>query len=506
MTYAWIYNVALTVLPCLIPPYAFRLARVFGTRKVGWLLFFVFLLLAVLQVVRAWHPMGIGLDPGLVMDLLYLLVPGLLLIGMVHIETLFKERLRLEVEEKKLRAALELQVKERTAQLDDVNVELRREISLRRQGEQELLKSKAQYRFLFEENPQPMWIFDLSSSRFLAFNRAMLRHYGYTSAEFRELKIQDLRAPDEPSGDTTVAVKNGVLGIKRHRKKDGAIIEMEITAQDLVYDGSEARLMLAHDVTAQRELQRQQLQTQKAEVTAQVAGGVADNFSHLIDVIEADATDMVSESTSPEMLERLKRIAANAACASDLTRQLLALVRRHPMRAQATDLNRVVEAQLANIGRLAGKGIQVTTSLRPQLPCIMADAVLIQQILENLAVHARDDMPSSGILSICTAAVLVDEEHARQNREARPGRYVTLSITDTGRGMTPEVQARLFDPFFTTHRNGKAPGVGLSAVHGLVQQHSGWIEIRSEPNAGSEFIIYFPSAGAPGLVRALDRR
>jgi two-component system cell cycle sensor histidine kinase/response regulator CckA len=281
----------------------------------------------------------------------------LLLIGMVHIETLFKAQLCLEVEEE-IAGRPGTSGKERTAQLDDVNVELRQEISLRKQGEQELLKSKAQYRFLFEENPQPMWIFDLSSSRFLAFNRATLRHYGYTSAEFRELKIQDLRAPDEPSGDTTIAVKNGVLGIKRHRKKDGTVIEMEITAQDLVYDGTDARLMLAHDFTVQRELQRQQLQTQKAEVTAQVAGGVADNFSHLIDVIEADATDMASESTSPEILDRLKRIAANAACASDLTRQLLALVRRHPMRAQPTDLNRVVETQLAKIGRLAGKGIQ----------------------------------------------------------------------------------------------------------------------------------------------------
>src|SRR5258708_456030 len=133
MKYAWIYNVALTILPCLIPPYAFRLARVFGTRKVGWLLFVVFFLLAVLQVVRAWHPMGIGLDPGLMMDLLYLLVPTLLLIGMVHIETLFKERLRLEAEEKKLRAGLEVQVKERTAQLDDANMELRQEISLGKQ-------------------------------------------------------------------------------------------------------------------------------------------------------------------------------------------------------------------------------------------------------------------------------------------------------------------------------------------------------------------------------------
>jgi two-component system cell cycle sensor histidine kinase/response regulator CckA len=506
MTYTWIYNLALTILPCLIPPYAFRLARVFGTRKVGWLLFGVFCLLAVLQVVRSWHPMGLGLDPGLMMDMLYLLVPMLLLIGMAHIESLFKERLRLEAEEKKLRAGLEVQVKERTAQLDDANVELRQEISLRKQGEQELLKSKAQYRFLFDENPQPMWIFDLKNLRFLAFNRATLRHYGYTSAEFRELTARDLCAPGETADDTAESIKEGMLGIRRHCRKDGAILEMEVTAQDLVYDGSSARLVLAHDVTAQRELQRQQLDAQKAEVTAQVAGGVADNFAHLIGLIEADASAVALHSTAPNMVEPLKRIAANAACAADLTRQLLALVRRHPMRAQPTDLNRVVQTQLTSFRRLLGKATQVTTSLRPQLPCIMADAVLIQQILHNLVTNAREAMPDGGVLSLSTAAVIVDEKHARLHRDARPGRYVALTIADTGCGMTPEVQARLFEPFFSTRSNGKASGLGLSTVHGLMQQHSGWVEVQSQPNAGSEFTIYFPCAGAPGLVRALERQ
>src|ERR1051326_5154818 len=180
------------LLPCVIPPYALHLGRIFGTKRVGWALFAVFSLLAALQLVRAWSPTNPGIEPGIGLDLLYFLVPLLLLTGMLHIESLFKQRLRLEEQEKRLRGELQLLVQGRTAELDHTNEELQREISLRKQGEEELRKSKEQYRFLFEENPQPMWIFDLGSFRFLAFNTAALRHYGFTAAEFRELTAIEL--------------------------------------------------------------------------------------------------------------------------------------------------------------------------------------------------------------------------------------------------------------------------------------------------------------------------
>src|SRR5579859_8191490 len=137
-----IISLLIGVVPCLIPPYAFRLSRIFGTRRVGWMLFATFTLLAALQLVRAWGPSGLGLNPELTLDLLNFLVPALLLIGMVHIEMLFKERLRLEQEERRLRQNLEETVRERTSELNQANEELQREISLRKQGEAELKKSK----------------------------------------------------------------------------------------------------------------------------------------------------------------------------------------------------------------------------------------------------------------------------------------------------------------------------------------------------------------------------
>jgi PAS domain S-box-containing protein len=498
MHYSLTHNLLLSLFPCLIPPYAIRLTRLFGTRRVGWALFSIFTLLAVLQVLRAW-PMNLGLDPSVTLDLLNFLIPALLLISMVHIETLFRERLRTEDEEKKMRSQLQLQVKERTVQLDRANDELQHEIVLRRQGEQELRNSKEQYRFLFDENPQPMWIYDLQTFQFLAFNSATLRHYGYSKSEFVILTAQALFAPTALQKFIEDSAKPGTgvqrRGVWLHLKKDGTAMEVEMIAQDLVYSGCAARLVLAHDVTAQRILQKQMLQNQKAEVTAQLAGGVADNFSRLITGLENDADLLAKQCQDSTLAEPLKRIAANAASADALTQQLLALVRRHPMRPQSLDLNKVVEAHLPTLGRLLGNSIKLERSCWLNLPLIMADPALIDQILRNLVLNARDAMPDGGCLTLSTAAVRVDDSHAREHEGARPGTFVCLTVSDTGCGMTPEVQARLFEPFFTTKGADKAAGLGLATVHGLVKQHAGWIEVNTQPGAGSQFAVFLPCAG-----------
>jgi len=498
MNYSFVHSLALSLLPCLIPPYAFRLSRIFGTRRVGWVLFAVFTLLAALQLLRSWQPQHMWLSPRLTLDLLNFLIPMLLLIGMVHIETFFKERLRLEEAEKKLRANLELQVQERTAELDQANDDLQHEIALRMQGEAELLKSKEQYRFLFEENPQPMWIFDLNSFQFLAFNRATLRHYGFTGEEFRALTAKDLYPAEDLEAFLVDCAKTKLEVQRRetwrHCKKDGTLIDVELTTQDMIYTGCPARLMLANDVTAQRLLQKQLLQAQKMEVTTQMAGGVADNFNKLINVIEGDATELIEKFQDHGAVDPLKRIAANAGSAAALTRQLLALVRRHPMRPQPLDLNKLIENQTRTLDRLLGDRITLETNCGPTLPSIMADTVLVEQILRNLVLNARDAMPQGGSITLGTTAVRVDEEHARRNGERRPGTYACLTVSDTGSGMSAEVQGHLFEPFFTTKGAGKAAGLGLATVHGLVKQHSGWVEVSTQAGAGSRFAVFFPCA------------
>jgi PAS domain S-box-containing protein len=469
---------------------------VFGTKRVGWLLFVIFSLLAVLQLMRAWQPVMLGLDPRLTLDLLNFLVPVLLLCCMVHIETLLREHRRVEEQEKKLREELEVQVRERTAALDQAYEGLQRELSLRKQGQEELRKSKEQYRFLFDENPQPMWIYDRSTFEFLTFNAATLRHYGYGAAEFRELTAKDLCPPGEVENFVADSARSSPIaqrrGLWRHCKRDGSIVEVEITALDLIYSGRPARLVLANDVTAQRQLQKQLVHTQKMQATQQVAGGVADRFSRLIATIEADTSFLAQETRDPDSCEGLRRIAASAACASGLTRQLLALVGRHPMQSRMLNLNELVETEIgASAGKL-GDRIVLEKVYWDNLPPVAGDPALMRQVVRHLVTNACDAMPNGGTLRLNTAAVSVDEGYARRHEGARPGSFVCLGVSDTGCGMSPEVQARLFEPFFTTKDAAKAAGLGLATVHGVVTQHDGWIEVDSEPGTGTKIRVFLP--------------
>ena len=504
MTYPTTYSIVLSLLPCIIPPYAIRLNRVFGTQLVGWGLVAVFSLLAVQQVARYWFPVGLGFDPVLTRDLLNFVVPVLLLIGMVHIETILKERSNIEKEEQRMRADLERQVQERTAELDRTNEELQRELSLRKQGEQELKKSKEQYRFLFDENPQPMWIFDRHTYAFLAFNSAALRHYGFTASEWRTMTAADLC----PAHDTKTFAADVLKaspevqrrGLWHHRKKDGSMIDVEIAALDLVYAERPARLILANDVTAQRLLQKQMLETQKMELTRQLAGGVADNFGQLVTVIEGYAGALAQKCHDPAAVEPLKRIGATASAASGLTRQLLALVRRHPMHTQVLDLAKLIQNQTPALHHLVGDAVQLEQILSPETCPINGDPALLGQILHHLVLNAREATPEGGKVTISLSPIVVTPEHAQHYEGAQPCNCVRLTISDSGCGMTPEVQAHLFEPFFTTKEQSKGHGLGLATVHGLVKQHGGWLEVSSQLGAGAHFTIIFPCAQPPATA------
>lgn len=498
-----ILTIFLGLLPCLIPPYALRLSRRFGMKRVGWGLFAVFSLMAVLELIRFWQPLGLSVEPGVVLDLLNFLVPALLLTGMVHIELFLRERLARERQQEALAVELERQVKERTAELDKTNEELQREISLRRQGEEELRKSKEQYRFLFEQNPLPMWIYDLNTFRFLAFNAAALRHYGFTGAEFGEMDARALCVAGEAeafsadSGSTGPGAQR--RGLWHHRKKDGTEMEVELTSLDLVYGSAPARLVLAHDVTARRRLHKQLLDSQKQEVTVQLAGGVADRFNKLISGLEAEAQVLVQMNPEPATADALKRIAANAASATSLTHQLLALVGRHPMQPRAVDLNALLEEQTGRIKALLGQAIVLENQFRANLPSIQADPSLVCQLVEALVCNAREAMTDGGKLTLSTSAVRLDEAGVAGYEEARPGAFVCFTVADTGCGMTPEVQERLFEPFFTTKTSAKANGLGLATVHGLVKQHHGWLKVNSRPGAGTQVTVFLP-CGVGGAV------
>jgi CheY-like chemotaxis protein len=190
----------------------------------------------------------------------------------------------------------------------------------------------------------------------------------------------------------------------------------------------------------------------------------------------------------------LKQISSAARRATSLTRQLLTFSRKQVIQTRVINLNDVIK-ELANmLPRLIGEDITLQTEYGPELPAIRADTGMIEQILMNLAVNARDAMPKGGQLVVSTQALDINSNYSRQRPEARPGRFVCLTVRDTGCGMDAKTLARVFEPFFSTKEVGKGTGLGLATVYGIVKQHQGWVEVSSEVNVGTIFRIFFPAS------------
>ena len=258
------------------------------------------------------------------------------------------------------------------------------------------------------------------------------------------------------------------------------------------------------DVTERRTLEEQYQQAQKMEAIGRLAGGVAHDFNNLLTVI-LGYCDLVLDVLDPDDprqsdMGEIKKAGERAA---GLTRQLLAFSRKQIIEPTLLDLNVVVTDMRAMLGRLIEENVKVVLGLGPGLAIVKADRGQVEQIVMNLALNARDAMPTGGTLTIGTANVDLDEHYARTHLEVIPGPYVALTVTDTGTGMTPQVQARLFEPFFTTKEPGTGTGLGLATVHGIATRSGGSVQAYSEVGRGTSFKVYFPRAhGAEAIADA----
>ena len=365
----------------------------------------------------------------------------------------------------------------------------------RAQAEDALKQSEEGFRQLFNCNPHPTWVFDVETLRFVEVNDAAIEHYGYSREEFRGMLITDLHPSQEvPLVEEAVATpKDGIrrFGTWVHRTKDGRLINVDVAAHDLEFRGRRGRLVVAHDITQQQELQVQLQQSQKMDAIGRLAGGVAHDFNNLLGVIIGYGERLLRRLPSPDRRE-INEVLKAAEHAASLTRQLLAFSRRQVLKPRVLDLNAVVGEMDGMLRRIIGEDIDLVTVLQDGLGQVKADPGQIQQVVMNLAVNARDAMPKGGRLTIETGNAELDESYISAHLAVRSGHYVMLAVTDSGMGMDAATQARIFEPFFTTKEAGKGTGLGLSTVFGIVKQSEGNVWVYSEPQRGTTFKIYLP--------------
>lgn len=494
----------------VVPSYAFRLVRRFGTRRVGWFIVAVFVSLAMMHWLGPSKSAGAGWHSAISLDLLYAVGSVLLLVGMGHIETLTIERDRACQTEQELRKEWETRKQDETAELASAREQLAYELACQEERVKELEESQARYRLLFLENPQPMWVLDLRSCRFLEINDAALRQYGFTYEEVMALSGRDLVLPSAVTQFLQDLAKPCPAaeerGIWQHCRKDGTLIEVEVTAVDLNYAGTQARLIVANDVSRRRRREMKLRKTQRMEVISQIAGGVAQHLNGIFAAIQSDTSTLGARTVDVCAAEHVEQINAAVMRAAGLTRQLLAAGGRQPMRAEPLDLNGLIRNLNPMLARLAGELVTLENACAGHLPPVTADRRLIENVVVDMVLNAREAMPAGGTLTLSTAKVHIEDDQAANDPQVRAGDFVCLEVRDTGCGMTPQEQTRLFEPFFSTKEADTRMGLGLAGVYGVMSQHSGWIDCSSEPGVGTEFRVFLPCAAAAFSVPDTDTR
>jgi PAS domain S-box-containing protein len=279
-------------------------------------------------------------------------------------------------------------------------------------------------------------------------------------------------------------------------RRDGTRFDVEYWSYPIRRNGVMVGVVVTFfDITDRLKAEDQFRQSQKMEAIGRLAGGVAHDFNNLLTIITG-YSELLLQTMSPSdpSRKRIEEIKKAGERSASLTRQLLAFSRKQVLASKILNLNNVIKNTESLLQRIIGEDIDLTSVLHSRLDPIKGDAGQLEQILLNLAINARDAMPQGGKLTIETGNLELGGDNMKVHADMRPGHYVMLSVTDSGEGMPPEVQKRIFEPYFTTKELGKGTGLGLAMVHGVVKQSEGYIEVHSEPGLGTSFRIYLPRA------------
>jgi PAS domain S-box-containing protein len=376
------------------------------------------------------------------------------------------------------------------------------DITERMRAEEQIQQIHNRYQGLVEHAREGIFVLDADGC-FQLVNAEICNMLGYAREELLGTSILDTYPLDirEDGGHRLARIQTG-QSMKFERpmfRKDGSVITIEASAwstedgnlQAIVRDITERKLVEEENVKLQAQLQ----QSQKMEVVGQLAGGVAHDFNNILGAmmmrLHLLQTDLSLEPKQSELVEDFE---ADIRRAADLTRQLLLFGKRQVMQVKTLDLNDLVENLLKMVRRLIGEQIKLVFEVDAAQSSIEADPGMIEQVVLNLCVNARDAMPTGGDLLIRTQIANIDAHQTQINPEACPGRYACLTVSDQGCGIDGKILQHIFEPFFTTKDVGKGTGLGLSTVHGIVKQHGGWVEVESVVGRGTAFRVYLPAS------------
>jgi two-component system, cell cycle sensor histidine kinase and response regulator CckA len=365
-------------------------------------------------------------------------------------------------------------------------------------AETALAESERRYFELFENANDIMFTLDLEG-KCTSLNKAGEQLSGYTVAEAMSLNITQVIPPENLDKLREVFSKAAAGEIVRAVEveiiiKGGRRITLGINAKAIYKNGKPAGVQgIARDISEKKLLQKQLLQVQKMEAVGRLAGGVAHDFNNILTIIGCYSDLLLGELRPGDpKLEYVEQIKGAGKKGSWLALQLLAFSRKQERSPRILDVNKVVCECTKMLGRIIGKDIRVETKLASDLGMIKADPGQIEHIILNLAINARDSMPGGGEFTISTHNTDLDESYVSSHIGARCGSYATLEVSDTGRGMDPETQAHLFEPFFPTKEEGKGTGLGFATVYGIVKQNGGYIWVDSTPGQGTIVTIHLP--------------
>ncbi|HEU4711749.1 MAG TPA: PAS domain S-box protein [Pyrinomonadaceae bacterium] len=382
-------------------------------------------------------------------------------------------------------------------------IAIRYDITERKRAEEQIREQAA----LLDQAQDAIMVRDLEH-KILFWNRSAQNIYGWTAAEVLGKNVCD-QIFRQPSDQFEIARKQVLehgewKGEMYQTRRDGAplIVESRWTLVRDEKGAPKSILVINTDVTENKRMEAQFLRAQRMESIGTLAGGIAHDLNNVLSPILM-AIDMLQLKTTDEASKKwLDVLRTNAERGGNMVRQVLSFARGVEGERVALQPKHLIKEIVKILRETLPKSIEISFHLPTDLWIISADATQMHQVLMNLCVNARDAMPEGGSITIKAENAFVDENYARMHIEAKPGRFVMISVADTGPGMSLEIQSRIFEPFFTTKEMTKGTGLGLSTALTIVKSHGGFINVYSELHKGSQFTIYLPALDMPGSVEA----